>query len=148
MLETEGYTVMLTPYSNDRGIDVVGISAAEILFVQCKHAQDGRTFDRAAIDEVVGGETYYTYKFFPPGFRGRVPRLMVAANGEADSQARRDAEQRGVTLTTGQSLLKRIAKARVTRPILDVIEGQRLHTLSELQQRLLQVAEKNSRRAS
>jgi len=148
MLEKEGYTVVLTPYSNDRGIDIVGISAAEILFVQCKHAQDGRTFDRAAIDEVVGGETYYTYNFFPPGFRGRVPCLMVAANGEADSQTRRDAEQRGVILSTGQSLLKRIANAQVTRPLLDVVEGQRLHTLSDLQQRLLQIAEKNSRRAS
>lgn len=148
MLEKEGYTVVLTPYSNDRGIDIVGISAAEILFVQCKHAQDSRTFDRSAIDEVVGGETYYTYKLFPPGLRERVPRLMVAANGEADSQARRDAEQRGVALTTGQSLLKRIANARVTRPILDVVEGQRVHTLSDLQQRLLQIAEKNSRRAS
>jgi SNF2 family DNA or RNA helicase len=148
MLETEGYTAVLTPYSNDRGIDVVGIGATEILFVQCKHAQDGRTFDRAAIDEVVGGETYYTYNFFPSGLRGRGPRLMVAANSEADFQARRDAEQRGVTLTTGQSLLKRIANARVTRPVLDIVEGQRLRTLSDLQQRLLQVAEKNSRRAS
>jgi hypothetical protein len=73
---------------------------------------------------------------------------MVAANSEADFQARRDAEQRGVTLTTGQSLLKRIANARVTRPVLDMVEGQRLRTLSDLQQRLLQVAEKNSRRAS
>jgi HJR/Mrr/RecB family endonuclease len=148
MLEAEGYTAVLTPYSNDRGIDIVGISVAEILFVQCKHAQDGRTFDRAAIDEVVGGESYYTYNFFPPGLRGRVPHLMVAANGEADSQARRDAEQRGVTLSTWQSFLKRIAKAQVTRPILDVIEGQRLHTLSELQQRLLQIVKKNSRKAS
>ena len=53
----------------------MGIGTTEILFVQCKHAQDGRTFDRAAIDEVVGGETYYTYNFFPSGLRGRVPRL-------------------------------------------------------------------------
>src|SRR5207248_2379412 len=125
MLEAEGFTAVLTPYSNDRGIDVVGINAAEVIFVQCKHAQDGRSFDPNAIDEVTGGETYYTRHLLPSKLRGRRPRLAVAANGEADSRANRDAEQRGVQLIAGRSLLRRLANARVTRPALDGIEGKR-----------------------
>lgn len=98
MLEAEGYTAVLTPHSNDRGVDIVGVNVAEVIFVQCKHAQDGRSFDRVAIDEVTGGETYYTRHLLPSGLQGHRPRLAVATNGEADSRAHRDAEQRGVHL--------------------------------------------------
>jgi hypothetical protein len=140
VLEAEGYDTVLTPRSNDRGIDIMGVNAAEMLFVQCKHAQDGRSFDRIAIDEVTGGETYYAYNILPPWLRGHRPRLVVAANGEADSRARRDAQQRGVHLITGRSLLKRLASARVTRTVLDRVEGQRAHTLDAVKRRLQDIA--------
>ncbi|MBI3301891.1 MAG: restriction endonuclease [Deltaproteobacteria bacterium] len=144
MFEAEGYTAVLTPRSNDRGIDIVGVGATELLFVQCKHAQDGRSCDRVAIDEVTGGETYYTRNILPLGLRGRRPRLAVAANGKADSHARHDAEQRGVLLITGRSLLKRLASARVTRPILDRVEGQRANTIDAVKQRLQDIASQAS----
>lgn len=136
MLEAEGYTAVLTPRSNDRGIDVVGVGAAEVFFVQCKHAQDGRAFDRNAIDEVTNGETYYTPHLLPHKLLGRRPRLMVAANGEADSRTCQDADQRGVHLVTGHSLFKRLEKAKVTRPMLDRVEGQRVNALNTVKQRL------------
>jgi hypothetical protein len=140
MLEAEGYTAVLTPRSNDRGIDVVGVRAAEVLFVQCKHAQDGRSFYRVAIDEVTGGETYYTRNILPSGLLGHKPFLAVAANGKADPQACRDAEQRGVCLITGRTLLRRLANARVTRPILDRVEGQRANTIEAVKRRLQDIA--------
>jgi hypothetical protein len=140
MLEAEGYTAVLTPRSNDRGIDVVGVRAAEVLFVQCKHAQDGRSFYRVAIDEVTGGETYYTRNILPSGLLGHKPFLAVAANGKADPQACRDAEQRGVRLITGRTLLRRLANARVTRPILDRVEGQRANTIEAVKRRLQDIA--------
>jgi hypothetical protein len=144
MFEAEGYAAVLTPYSNDRGVDIVGVGATELLFVQCKHAQDGRSFDSNAIDEVTGGETYYTRNLLPAGLRGRRPRLVVAANGETDSRAYRDAEQRGVQLITGRPLLKRLASARVTRPMLDRAEGQQAHTIETVKRRLQDVVEQTS----
>jgi hypothetical protein len=140
MFEAEGYTTVPTPRSNDRGIDIVGVSAVDVIFVQCKHTQDGRSFDRIAIDEVTGGETYYSHNLLPPKLRSLRPRLVVAANGEVDRQARRDAEQRGVNLITGRSLLQRLTSARVTRPVLDRVEGQRANTLDGVKQRLQNIA--------
>src|SRR5713101_2089736 len=86
----------------------------------------------------------YTCNLLPSGLRGRRPRLAVAANGEADSRAHRDAEQRGVQLIAGRSLLKRLASARVTRPVLDRVEGQRAHTIEAVKRRLQDVAEQIS----
>jgi len=141
MFEAEGYTTVLTPYSNDRGVDIVGVGATELLFVQCKHAQDGRSFDPNAIDEITRGETYYTSNLLPVGLRGRRPRLLVTANGEIDFRTYRDAEQRGVYLSTGRALLKRLTSTQVTRPMLDRVEGQRVRTIEAVKRRLQSIGE-------
>lgn len=140
MLEAEGYKTILTPYANDRGIDVIGIRKTEVLFIQCKHSQDGRSFERVAIDEVAYGETYYTLHLLPGALRERRPRLTVVANGEADSRAHREAELRGVQLFTGRSLFQRLTKAKVTRALLDRMEGQRINSLNDVRARLEEVA--------
>jgi hypothetical protein len=141
MLEAEGYKTVLTPYANDRGIDVIGIQKTEVLFVQCKYSQDGRSFDRAAIDEVAYGETYYTPNILPGALRKRRPRLAVVANGEADSRAYREAELRGVELFTGRSLFQRLTNAKVTRALLDQMEGQRINSLNEVKSMLQEISE-------
>lgn len=140
MLEAEGYKTILTPYANDRGIDVIGIRKTDVLFVQCKHSQDGRSFERAAIDEVAYGETYYTPHILPGALRKRRPRLAVAANGEADSRSYREGELRGVELFTGRSLFQRLTNAKVTRALLDQMEGQRINSLNEVRSRLEEIA--------
>ncbi|HXG22742.1 MAG TPA: SNF2-related protein [Methylomirabilota bacterium] len=140
MFTAEGYKTILTPYAHDRGIDVIGIRNAEVLFVQCKHSQDGRSFERTAIDEVAYGETYYTPNLLPSTLRKHRPRLTVVANGEGDSQAYREAEQRGVQLFSGRSLFQRLTEAQVTRALLDQMEGQRANSLNEVKARLQEIA--------
>lgn len=144
MFEAEGYQIILTPYANDRGIDAIGIHEKEVLFVQCKHSQDGRSFDHSAIDEVAYGETYYTSQLLPGTLRERRPSLVVVANGEANSQSHREAEQRGIQLLTGRALFRRLANAKVTRVLLDHMEGGRAKSPDSVKSRLQEIIDRST----
>ena len=136
MYGVEGYRTVLTPLSNDRGVDIIALSDTEVVFVQCKHAQDGRSFDPSAIDEISAGESFYTRTILPQWLRDRRPRLIVACNGDPDVRSRRDADQRGVQLVTGRALLQRLKNAGVTRPNVDGAGADRADSLEGVRQRL------------
>ena len=55
-LKTAGYLVSMTPWSGDKGADLIArrVDGAEALYVQCKHSSTpGRLCSRQAVEEVL-----------------------------------------------------------------------------------------------
>lgn len=86
LLNKQGYYVVLTPYSGDKGADVVARQRGNKtggLLIQAKHRQAGGKPDRKAIDEVLAAKPFYEEEY------GTTFQLAVITNREFNKPARR-----------------------------------------------------------
>jgi superfamily II DNA or RNA helicase len=100
-----------TPRSGDGGVDVVAISGAEGVLIQCKSSTvDGRELGWEAIQNVVAGAADYTARF--PGVRFS---LAAVTNRRFNGTARHQAQRNHVALHDLDDLSGWIAEYPVTR---------------------------------
>ena len=114
LLEAEGKDTFVTPQTSDAGIDVVGISGAEVWCVQVKHAERRRNrVDKDAANEAQLGATHYRDDIVPKSLSKRTWKTAVLTNGKISRHLRTDAERAGVELIEGAALLRRVQRAGI-----------------------------------
>lgn len=98
--------VLLTPESQDRGVDVVALTKTSGTLIQCKRSSPDKHLNWDAIKEVVAGRAYYR-KLHPD----ITFTLACVTNAQFNGYAREQARENDVELVEGsdiQNLLARI----------------------------------------
>jgi SNF2 family DNA or RNA helicase/HJR/Mrr/RecB family endonuclease len=113
-----GYDVHLTPYSNDKGVDVVVLSEQHNAIIQVKQTKS--QVGREAIQEIVTAKRYYESKFNVEF------ELIALTNNDFSSTAKMLANSNLVELINRDILLSMFEKNEVTIKDINKIEAQRL----------------------
>ena len=86
LFDKQGYYIVLTPHSGDKGADVVACQRGNKtggLLIQAKHRQAGGKSDRKAVEEVLAAKSYYEKE------HGTTFQLAVITNREFNKPAHR-----------------------------------------------------------
>ena len=113
LFDKQGYYVELTPYSGDKGADVVahqrGKEETGGLLIQAKHRrQTGGKVDRHAVDEVLAAKSFYEEKY------GATFQLAVITNREFNKPARRYSSSHWVKMYEREWLIQNLKQYSVT----------------------------------
>ena len=112
LFNKQGYYVVLTPYSGDKGVDVVAHSRGSDtggLLIQAKHRrQAGGKADKHAVDEILAAKPFYEEKY------GATFQLAVITNCEFNKPARRYSRSQQVEMYERKWLLKNLKEYPVT----------------------------------
>ena len=112
LFDKQGYYVVLTPYSGDKGADVIarqhGNEAGGVL-IQAKHRrQAGGKSDKHAVDEILAAKPYYEKEY------GTTFQLAVITNREFNKPARRYSHSRQVETYERKELIENLKEHPVT----------------------------------
>ena len=112
LFDKQKYYVVLTPYSGDKGADVIARprgNETEGLLIQAKHRrQAGGKADRHAVDEILAAKPHYEKKY------GTTFQLAVITNREFNKSARRYSRSQQVEMYERKWLLKNLKEYPVT----------------------------------
>lgn len=121
MYEQQGYQVHLTPYSNDKGVDVVLLNGENNFLLQVKQTRS--LVGREAIQEIVTAQKYYENKF-------KVKfQLKAVTNNDFSGTARLLGNANGVTLIDRSQLSEMTQKNPFTIREINRLESQRLQRI-------------------
>ena len=120
LFDKQGYYVVLTPYSGDKGADVIARPRGNEtvgLLIQAKHRrQTGGKSDRHAVDEILAAKPFYEEKY------GATFQLAVITNREFNKPARRYSRSQQVEMYERKQLIENLKRYPVTWQ--DVNQGQ------------------------
>ena len=114
----QGFEVYLTPYSNDKGVDVVVLKNGENYLIQAKQTKS--PVGRGAVQEICTAKTYYEEKF-KEHFN-----LLAITNNEYSSLALMLAKSNNIQLINRKQLERLINITEITLQDINKIESQRL----------------------
>ena len=111
LFDKQGYYAVLTPYSGDKGADVIarqrGNEAGGVL-VQAKHRQAGGKSGHHAVDEILAAKRFYEERY------GTTFQLAVITNREFNKRARQHSRLHQVEMYERKWLLKSLKEYPVT----------------------------------
>ena len=119
LFDKQGYYVVLTPYSGDKGADVVARQRGKEtggLLIQAKHRQAGGKADKHAVDEVLAAKSFYEKEY------GVSFQLAVITNREFNKPARQYSRSHRIEMYERKWLMQNLKQYPVTRP--DVTNSQ------------------------
>ncbi len=102
-----GYDVVLTPASNDKGVDVLAFSDTQNLLIQCKRSEN--SINIKAIQEVVGAQAYYTKKY------EKSFDLVVFTNNELNNNSIEQAQLNKVIQMTRSDIIEKLNELKITQ---------------------------------
>ena len=112
LFNKQGYYVVLTQYSGDKGADVVARqrgNETEGFLIQAKHQrQAGGKADRHAVDEILAAKPFYEEKY------GSTFQLAVITNREFNKPARRYSRSQHVEMYERKQLIENLKQYPVT----------------------------------
>jgi HJR/Mrr/RecB family endonuclease len=118
LYENMGFEVQLTPYSNDKGVDVVVVGKEENYLLQVK--QSKALIGKDAVQEVYTAKRYYETKF------NMSFKLKVVTNSSYSSTAELLGQSNQVELIDRPKLLELLSKYEVSFRELNKLESRRL----------------------
>ncbi|RKU21199.1 helicase SNF2 [Candidatus Poribacteria bacterium] len=111
LFDKQGYYVELTPYSGDKGADVIARQREDEVgkfLIQVKHRQEGGKSGRDAVDEILAAKPFYEEKY------GATFQLAVITNREFNKPARQYSRSEQVEMYERQWLMQNLAQYSVT----------------------------------
>lgn len=121
LFEIKGYEVYLTPFSNDKGVDIVVVSDNENLLIQVKQSQS--LVGRDAIQEVFTAKNYYENKF------NKTFNLQVISNNGYSSTATLLGNSNLVQLIDRNELVAMLEDNTLTMKEINRLESKRLNKI-------------------
>lgn len=121
LYKQQGFDVQLTPYSNDKGVDVVLLSDNENYLLQVKQTKS--QVGREAIQEIYTARKYYESRFNVKF------NLKAVTNNDYSSTATMLAQTNSVGLINRNQLTTMIQNNAVTIKDINKIESQRLQRI-------------------
>lgn len=114
----QGFQTYLTPYSNDKGVDVVALKDGENVLIQVKQSKS--LVGNDAIKEIFTAKKYYEDKFKEKF------DLMVVSNNNYSSSAEILAKSNGISLIRRSNLERMSIENKITLLEINRHESQRL----------------------
>ena len=111
LFNKQGYYVVLTPCSGDKGADVVACQRGNEtggLLIQAKHRQEGGKSDRQAVEEVLAAKPFYEKEY------GTTFQPAVITNREFNKPARRYSRSLQVEMYERKWLIENLKQYPVT----------------------------------
>ncbi|MXY28212.1 hypothetical protein F4Y59_08655 [Candidatus Poribacteria bacterium] len=111
LFDKQGYYVVLTPHSGDKGADVVARQRGNKtggLLIQAKHRQAGGKSDRKAVEEVLAAKSYYEKE------HGTTFQLAVITNREFNKPAHQYSRSEQVQMYERKWLVQNLKQYPVT----------------------------------
>lgn len=121
LYKQQGFDVHLTPYSNDKGVDVVLLGDQANYLLQVK--QTKTLVGREAIQEIYTAKTYYENKFNVKF------KLTAVTNNDYSSTTTMLAQSNSVELVNRQQLTKMIDRHQISIKDINKIESQRMQRI-------------------
>lgn len=121
LYKQQGFDVHLTPYSNDKGVDVVLLGDKANYLLQVK--QTKTLVGREAIQEIYTAKTYYENKFNVKF------KLTAVTNNDYSSTTTMLAQSNSVELVNRQQLTKMIDSHQISIKDINKIESQRMQRI-------------------
>lgn len=121
LFEIKGYEVYLTPFSNDKGVDIVVVSDNENILIQVKQSQS--LVGRDAIQEVFTAKNYYENKF------NKTFNLQVISNNGYSSTATLLGNSNFVQLIDRKELCAMLENNTLTMKEINRLESKRLNKI-------------------
>jgi SNF2 family DNA or RNA helicase/HJR/Mrr/RecB family endonuclease len=121
LYKQQGFDVHLTPYSNDKGVDVVLLGDQDSYLLQVK--QTKTQVGREAIQEIYTAKTYYENRFSTKF------KLTAVTNNDFSSTATMLAQSNLVELVNRQQLIKMIDRHQISIKDINKIESQRMQRI-------------------
>lgn len=118
LYKKQGFDVYLTPYSNDKGVDVVALKNGENYLIQVKQTKS--LVGNDAIQEIYTGRRYYEDKF-KESFN-----LLTITNNNYSSSAKILAKSNDIKLLSRENLEHLINQNEITIQEIHKIESQRM----------------------
>lgn len=118
LYKQQGFDVHLTPYSNDKGVDVVLLGDQDSYLLQIK--QTKTLVGKDAIQEIYTAKTYYENRFSTKF------KLTAVTNNNFSSTATMLAQSNFVELVNRQQLIKMIDRHQISIKDINKIESQRM----------------------
>jgi SNF2 family DNA or RNA helicase/HJR/Mrr/RecB family endonuclease len=118
LYEKQGFDVFLTPFSNDKGVDVVVMKDGNNYLIQVKQTKS--TVGNDAIQEICASKNYYE-ALFNDRFN-----LLAIANNDFSSSAIKLAKFNQITLFNRSNLETLLDKNQITIQDINKIEFQRM----------------------
>lgn len=118
LYKRQGFEVYLTPYSNDKGVDVVVLKNGENYLIQVKQTKS--LVGNDAIQEICTAKKYYEDKFKEQF------KLLTITNNEYSSSATILAKSNNIKLLNRGHLESLIAQNNITIQDINKIESQRM----------------------
>ena len=119
--EKQGYRVGLTPYSGDKGADVIARShrgETSDLLIQVKQRQEGGKPGSDAVNEIVAAKPFYEEKY------GTTFQPMVITNREFTKEARQLSRANQVQMHERKWLMQSLKKYPVTWKDISLVQFQ------------------------
>ncbi|WFB65017.1 SNF2-related protein [Sphingobacterium sp. WM] len=117
----QGFEVYLTPYSNDKGVDVVVLKNGENYLIQAKQTKS--LVGNEAIQEICTAKKYYEDKFKEQF------KLLTITNNDYSSSATILAKSNDITLLNRGHLENLIINSHITIQDIIKVESQRLKNI-------------------
>lgn len=118
LYKKQGFEVYLTPYSNDKGVDVVVLKGGENYLIQAKQTKS--LVGNEAIQEICTAKRYYEDRFKEPF------KLLTITNNDYSSSASILAKSNDIALLNRRHLENLIASYSITIQDINKIESQRM----------------------
>jgi len=118
LYKKQGFEIYLTPYSNDKGVDVVVLKNGENYLIQAKQTKS--LVGNEAIQEICTAKKYYEGKF------KEVFNLLTITNNDYSSSAKILARSNDIILFNREHLEKLVNINEVTIQEINIIEAQRM----------------------
>jgi HJR/Mrr/RecB family endonuclease len=118
MYRKQGFEVYLTPYSNDKGVDVVVLKNSENYLIQVKQSKS--LVGNEAIQEICTARNYYESKFKEKF------NLLTVTNNDYSTSAKILAKSNGIQLFNRIHLENLINSIDITIQEINKIESQRM----------------------
>ena len=121
LFEKQGYRVGLTPYSGDKGADVIAHShrgETSDLLIQVKQRKEGGKPGNEAVNEIVAAKPFYEEKYATPF------QPVVITNREFTKEARRLSRANQVQMHERKWLMQNLKKYPVTWKDISLVQFQ------------------------
>jgi HJR/Mrr/RecB family endonuclease len=118
LYKKEGFEIYLTPYSNDKGVDVVVLKNGENYLIQAKQTKS--LVGNEAIQEICTAKKYYEGKF------KELFDLLTISNNDYSSSAKILAKSNDIKLINREQLEILINTNEITIQDINIMEGQRM----------------------
>lgn len=134
--EKQGNMAILTPRSNDYGIDVISRQDKTLKLIQCKHSRWDTSIEADVIAETISGFDNYRGTLLRDACKNYTMKPILITNGKCTSSAQIAARDNSVMIIGAQEIEKLLLKYPCSRAEIEITESKRLSSAMEVRNAL------------